>query len=142
MQDRPTATELLTAVREFLEHDVLPGLEGRKRFHMLVATNVLSIVAREIEEEETLLVAEWRRLRDLLRVDDAAAPERLGALRAAVRALTERLVERIRAGDADAGSFGDAVRAHVRATVVEKLRVANPKFLGTTGRGSGPSSGA
>ncbi|HXJ35375.1 MAG TPA: DUF6285 domain-containing protein [Candidatus Eisenbacteria bacterium] len=130
MQDRPTAIELLTAVREFLEQDVLPGLEGRKRFHALVAANVLSIVTRELQEEETLLVAEWRRLRDLLGVDETVSPGRLDGLRAAVRALTERLVRRIRAGDADGGAFGDAVRAHVRMTITEKLRVANPKLLG------------
>jgi hypothetical protein len=52
-------------------------------------------------------------------------------LQAAVRALTERLVDRVRAGDADDGPFADAVRAHVRMSVVEKLRVANPKFLDT-----------
>jgi hypothetical protein len=130
MQDRPTAIELLHAVREFIEQDVMPGLEGRKRFHALVSANVLAIVARELADEETMLVAEWRRLRDLLAVDESAPPGRLDGLRAAVRALTERLVERIRAGDADAGAFADAVRAHVRMTVVEKLRVANPKYLG------------
>jgi hypothetical protein len=130
MQDRPTAIELLTSVREFLEQDVLPGLEGRKRFHGLVAANVLAIVARELAGEETQLVAEWQRLRDLLGVDETVPPGRLDGLRAAIDALTRRLCERIRAGDADAGAFGDAVRAHVRMTVVEKLRIANPKYLG------------
>jgi len=130
MQDRPTAVELLTSVREFLEHDVLPGLEGRKRFHGLVAANVLAIVARELAGEETALVGEWQRLRDLLGVDETVPPGRLDGLRTAIDALTRRLCERIRAGDADAGPFGDAVRAHLRMTVVEKLRVANPRFLG------------
>ena len=130
MQDRPTAIELLTAVREFLEQDVLPGLDGRKRFHGLVAANLLAIVASELEQEEGALVAEWQRLRDLLAVDETRPPGRLVGLRAAVRALTERLVERIRAGDADDGPFAEAVRAHVRMSVVEKLRVANPKYLG------------
>jgi hypothetical protein len=130
MQDRPTAVELLTAVREFLEMELLPGLEGRRRFHGLVAANVLAIVARELAGEETALVAEWRRLRDLLGVAETVPPGRLDGLRAAVRELTQRLCERIRAGDADRGAFADAVRAHVRMTVVEKLRIANPKFLG------------
>jgi hypothetical protein len=131
MQDRPTAIELLGAVRDLLEQDLLPALEGRKRFHTLVASNVLAIVARELADEETLLVGEWRRLRDLIGIDDTVPPGRLDGLRAAVRELTSRLCDRIRAGDADAGAFGDAVRAHVRTTVVEKLRVANPKYLGT-----------
>jgi uncharacterized protein DUF6285 len=132
MQDRPTAIELLTSVREFIEQDVMPGLEGRKRFHALVSANVLAIVARELAGEETMLVAEWGRLRELLHGDEAE-PSRLADLRAGIDALTRRLCDRIRAGDADAGPFGDAVRAHVRATVVDKLRIANPKYLGDGG---------
>ena len=132
MQDRPTAVELLTSVREFIEQDVLPGLEGRKRFHALVSANVLAIVARELAGEETMLVAEWERLRDLLRIDDVA-PTRLDDLKSSVAQLTRRLCDRIRAGDADGGAFGEAVRAHVRATVVDKLRIANPKYLGDGG---------
>lgn len=132
MQDRPTAVELLTSVREFIEQDVMPGLEGRKRFHALVSANVLAIVARELAGEETMLVAEWGRLRELLHSDDVE-PSRLDDLKAGVEALTRRLCDRIRAGDADALPFGEAVRAHVRATVVDKLRIANPKYLGDGG---------
>ena len=132
MQDRPTAVELLTSVREFIEQDLLPDLEGRKRFHALVSANVLAIVARELAGEATMLVAEWERLRDLLGSDDAA-PTRLDELKSSVDQLTRRLCDRIRAGDADGGAFGEAVRAHVRATVVDKLRIANPKYLGDGG---------
>lgn len=132
MQDRPTAVELLGAVRDFLERDVLPGLEGRKRFHGLVAANVLAVVARELDEEEGALVAEWRRLRDLLRLDEQVPPGRIVGLRAAVREMTDRLVDRIRAGEADEGAFGAAVRSHVRMSVVDKLRIANPKYLSGT----------
>ena len=109
---------------------MLPGLEGRKRFHGIVAANVLAIVARELESEEPALVAEWQRLRDLLGIDETRPPGRLAGLRTAVRAMTDQLVSRIRAGDADRGPFADAVQAHVRMTVVEKLRVANPKYMG------------
>jgi hypothetical protein len=130
VQDRPTATELLTAVREFLERDVLPELEGRKRFHGLVAANVLAVVARELEREESALVEEWRRLRDLLAIEERMPPARLDALRAAVRTLSAALCERIRRGDADGGPFADAVTRHVRATVADKLRVANPRYVG------------
>ena len=46
--DRPTAAELATAVREFLETEILPALDDhRLRFRTLVAMNALSIVARE-----------------------------------------------------------------------------------------------
>jgi hypothetical protein len=46
--DRPTASELATAVREFLEVEILPTLDDhRLRFRTLVAMNALSIVERE-----------------------------------------------------------------------------------------------
>ena len=35
--------ELVTAVREFLERDVMPATEGRVQFHTRVAVNVLGI---------------------------------------------------------------------------------------------------
>jgi Ser/Thr protein kinase RdoA (MazF antagonist) len=46
---RPTASELLDAVREYLADTVLPGTSGQVAFHARVAANVLGIVARELE---------------------------------------------------------------------------------------------
>jgi aminoglycoside phosphotransferase (APT) family kinase protein len=46
---RPTASELLEAVREFLTGQVMPASTGQAAFHTRVAANVLAIVAREIE---------------------------------------------------------------------------------------------
>ncbi len=129
MQDRPSVSELLDAVRAFLEEDVVPALEGPRQFHARVAANVLAIVGRELAGEEASLLAEWQRLAVVLGEDASAPPARLEALRAAVREGTAALTERIRRGDADAGPFRDAVRAHVRATVEDKLRVANPRFV-------------
>src|SRR5882724_32932 len=111
MQDRPTVQELLAAVRGFLEDDVIPTLEGRRRFHALVAANVLAIVGRELASEDAALVEEWRRLARLLGRPAAEPPARLDALRAAVRAASEELAERIRRGDADAEPFASEVRA-------------------------------
>src|SRR5262245_24702979 len=117
MQDRPTMGELLEAVRGFLESDVVPALDGRRRFHALVAANVVAIVGRELASEDADLAAEWRRLTILLGRDAGEPPPRLDTLRAAVREANEALAERIRRGDADEGPFRAAVRAHVRATV-------------------------
>jgi len=129
MQDRPTVLELLDAVRGFLERDVVPALDGPRRFHALVAANVLAIVRRELEGEEDRLLAEWRRIAPL--IDEARpAPAGLAALRTGVREATTILAERIRRGDADANPARAGVRRAVRETVVEKLRVANPRFLG------------
>jgi aminoglycoside phosphotransferase (APT) family kinase protein len=46
---RPTASELLEAVREFLTGQVMPASTGQLAFHARVAANILGIVAREIE---------------------------------------------------------------------------------------------
>jgi len=46
---RPTASELLDAVSEFLTGQVVPGTTGQLAFHARVAANVLGIVARELE---------------------------------------------------------------------------------------------
>lgn len=129
MQDRPTATELLEAVRAFLADEVVPALDGHRRFHARVAANVLAIVARELEGEAAALRAEWERLAGLLGLGGPAPAEPAG-LRAAVREATAALAERIRHGEADAGPFAARVRAHLRATVREKLAAANPRYLG------------
>jgi hypothetical protein len=49
MSDRPSAEELVEAVREFLEQEILPGLDDQRlRFRTLVAMNALGIAAREL----------------------------------------------------------------------------------------------
>jgi aminoglycoside phosphotransferase (APT) family kinase protein len=48
-QGRPTASELLDAVRDFLTDQVMPATGGQLAFHARVAANVLSIVAREFD---------------------------------------------------------------------------------------------
>ena len=127
MQDRPTYNELLDAVRSFLESDVVPALEGTKKFHARVAANVLAIVMRERELEAAHLTDEWQRLDTLLGAEPM--PSSLDAAKDALNARTERLCERIRGGDADADPFRGAVLAHVRQTVIEKLAIDNPKLV-------------
>jgi aminoglycoside phosphotransferase (APT) family kinase protein len=45
---RPTARELLEAVREYLTDDVMPGTTGQLSFHARVASNMVAIVEREL----------------------------------------------------------------------------------------------
>jgi alcohol dehydrogenase class IV len=131
MQDRPTALELLAAVRGFLEDDLVPSLEGRRRFHALVAANVVGVIERELAGEEDQLARQWDRLAELFGLEPSTRPQAVSALRAAVQDLETRLAQRIRTGEADGGELASRIRAHVRATVLEKLDVANPRFRGT-----------
>jgi hypothetical protein len=49
--DRPDARELVEAVREFVERELLPTLDDhRLRFRTLVALNALGIAERELAE--------------------------------------------------------------------------------------------
>jgi len=130
MQDRPEASELINAVASFVERELLPTLtDPRLRFRALVAVNVLSIVEREIAQGEAMLFAEWQRLLPLLGRPTEAPPPSTEELHASVLALNRQLCARIRAGDADAGPWYEDVLAHAEATVIEKLRVANPRYL-------------
>jgi Domain of unknown function (DUF6285) len=116
LQDRPTAAELTDAVREFLEHDVLPAVEGRVAFHTRVAVNALGMVERELTVGPELDAAEHERLRSLLGHDGT------------IRELTVELARHIREGSLD--DRHDDVIALVRESVRSKLLVANPRYFG------------
>jgi hypothetical protein len=115
---RPTAAELVDAVREFLERDVLPGLAAESRFQCRVAINVLATVRRELELRPLFQSRERDRLAALLGETDALL---------SLDALNRRLVQRIRegAGDVDSAALGD----HLRRTIREALEINNPKWL-------------
>ncbi|MGH7895508.1 MAG: DUF6285 domain-containing protein [Candidatus Binatia bacterium] len=130
MQDRPTALELLDAVRQFVETQLVPALEGARQFHARVAANVLAIVGRELRDGDAQLGDEWQRLTTLTsRAAGGEPPAGAAALRTAVAELNAELAARVRAGDADGEPFRRAVLAHLHATVEEKLRIANPAYL-------------
>lgn len=134
MQDRPTVLELLAAVGDFVARHVVPALEGRRQFHARVAANVLAIVERELRDGDAQLREEWTSLRALCMPaaaapNDDAPPADPATLRAAVVALNADLAARIRGGDADHEPFRAAVLRHLRVTVDDKLRIANPGYL-------------
>jgi hypothetical protein len=107
--DLPSAVELVVAVREFLEGDVMAVTEGRVQFHTRVAVNVLGMVERELALGADQAA---RHAEGLIALGLADEAELAGAIRDG--RLDERLAE---------------VAAFVRATVDDKLRVANPRYL-------------
>ena len=123
MNDRPTASELLEAVRRFLAEEALPALEGPLAYQARVAANLVAIVGREIESEASQLEAEWRGLAALFG-EEAAPPEGREELRAQILAWNQALGERVQAGEADAGPFRQAVLDHLKQVVAFKLAVA------------------
>jgi hypothetical protein len=111
--DAPSAAELLEAVREFLERDVMAATDGRVQFHTRVAINVLGMVGRELELGPAQALRHAEGLARLGLRDDRALAEAIAS-----GALDDRL--------SDAAAF-------VRQTVEDKLSVANPRYFGPAG---------
>ena len=142
MQDRPTALELLQAVRELLEGEVAPGLaDSRLRYHTLIAVAVLRMLERELPGEEARLRAEQAALEGLLGGPPLTAAADLDGLRAQVLALNRELCERIRRGEADAGPWRERLLAVLRAAVEDRLAVDNPARLAAFRRAEGGRAG-
>src|SRR5439155_2345907 len=112
--DVPTAAQLVEAVREFLERDVMAATDGRVQFHTRVAVNALNMVQRELELGPDQAAAHRAAL-DRLGVADEAA-----------------LAAAIRSGGLD-GRRPEGVEV-LRQTVRAKLEVSNPRYLPPLGR--------
>ena len=128
MHDRPTAVELVNAVRQFLESELLPTLtDARLKFQTLIAANVLSIAERELRSEETDLADEFVFYMLLLKLD--VKSDTLIEFRTAVLRANELLCEHIRRGDYDEPARFAALAKELRGFVERKLQVANPRYL-------------
>ncbi len=137
LDERPTAAELIAAVAEFLEQKAMPQLDSATAFHAKVAVNVLRIAQREIERE---INHELRGNSDNAHAEnnstphdsaDAAELKRLRALCNAANAhkiadLNRELCARI--ADGRLATDDVALRAHLLASVRERLAVDNPKY--------------
>lgn len=106
---RPSAAELLDAVRDFLLGDVSGATEGRTRFHARVAANTLATVGRELMLAEDIAARRRARLAEL-----GFSAERELAAAIASGQLDDRLPE---------------VAESVMASVVDRLAVNNPGWL-------------
>ncbi|HEX7131020.1 MAG TPA: phosphotransferase [Iamia sp.] len=98
LHGRPTAEELLDAVRSHLTDEIAPLLDGAPAFSLKVVDRALATVQREVARAGVIPP-----------IPDEAA-----------------LAAAIRSGAVDPD---DELRAAIRATVVERLKVANPKWL-------------
>jgi len=108
---RPTAAELVEAVREYVEHAVMERSDGGARFDARVARNALAIVERELRIGPELAEAHARRVSALGFGDDAA------------------LAAAIRAGELDDEGAWQPVAAALAASARDQLLVANPAYL-------------
>jgi hypothetical protein len=109
LHDRPTAPELLDAVRGALGDHVLPAVQGRAAFEVRVALRAVGMVERELRHAQEHSAVQARALGTLGVTDQAM------------------LAERVRAGAFD--ERRDELCAVLRALVRAKLEAANPRYL-------------
>jgi len=116
-QDRPTASEFLSAIADFLRDEAIPALdraEPRLGFQMRVAANALGILEREARLGPAADAREHERLVRLL--------GRAGTL----EQLNRELARQLRAGERD--ERDRALMAHLEATISDKIAIANPTW--------------
>jgi len=116
---QPDAPALLDAAIDYLERELLPTLAGYHRFQCRVTVNVLAQVRRELALAPGQADAERARLIALL----GHPGER--------DALSRELAARIRTGEL---ALDDpTLLDHLRQSLVEALRINNPKWIGEPG---------
>lgn len=106
--DWPSAAELVEAVREFLESDVMAATSGRTQYLARVAVNALATVGRELADEEGPAL-------------QRVVLDHLGAIDEA------DLCRRIRHGELD--DRLPEVTDQLRRLARHRVAIANPKHL-------------
>ena len=99
--DRPTSTELVEVVSEFLEKKIKSNLPDHLAFKTQIAINVLNIVKRELQNEE-VLTKESREIlltlfkdsdSDKVNIEELAKQIKTGELKLENKELQEALIE-------------------------------------------------
>jgi hypothetical protein len=112
---KPEPAVLLDAAIDYLERELLPTLTGYHRFQCRVTTNVLAQVRRELLLAPAQAEAERVRLVALLGHDGERDE------------LDRELATRIR--DGVLALEDPALLAHLRCSLLEALRINNPKWI-------------
>lgn len=118
MYSAPSSTELLQAVKAFIDGVAKDQLTGHAKFHARVAMNVLDTVLREIEQRPEAEADEHKRLLELLKTEPDTDTD----------ALNHALSESIRTG---AIELDDAqLRDHLKRTTIAQLLIDQPRYSG------------
>lgn len=112
---RPTVPDLLDVVRRYLEHDLLPVADSYHQFQLRIAARLLTTIGNELALGPQANEDERRRLVALL------------GREAGLAELNSELARRLRAGDFSVDD--PALRAHLRRSTEDALRINNPKWI-------------
>ncbi len=111
---RPTCRELVEAVREFLERDLLPEVDGPLSFQIRVSINVVKIIERELASGDAADEAERERLHGLLGRDGTREE------------LNRALCQQLRSKERDPED--PRLIEHLKKTTMAKLSIDNPSY--------------
>ena len=118
MHDAPSPSELIAAVKSFIDDTAAPQLTGHAAFHARVASNVLATLLRELEQRPAAESAEAAGLRAILDAD----------INATIDAMNRDLCARIRSGEMDAATPG--LFQHLKTTTIAQLSIDQPNYSG------------
>ena len=116
MHDQPSVSELVQAVKNFVDNTAAPNLSGHAAFHARVASNVLATILRDLEARPDNDAAERTRLAALLRSGGD------------LETLNRELCDKIQSGEMNAETEG--LIAHLKATAIAQVKVDQPKYSG------------
>lgn len=118
MHDQPSVSELVQAVKNFIDETAGPNLKGHAAFHARVASNALATVLRDLEQRPVQESDEAGRLIELLGADKGTD----------VGALNRKLSEQIRAGTLTPETPG--LLEHLKATTIAQVEIDQPRYSG------------
>lgn len=118
MHDHPSVSELVQAVKNFIDDTAAPNLTGHGAFHARVASNALATILRDLEQRPTAEADERDRLLKILdRSDDAPLSD-----------MNVDLSERIRTGAFSVDTPG--LLAHLKQTTMAQVEIDQPRYSG------------
>jgi hypothetical protein len=116
MHDQPSVSELVQAVKNFVDNTAAPNLTGHAAFHARVASNVLATILRDLEARPDNDAAELARLSAILNSDGD------------LETLNRKLCFDIQSGAVNAETAG--LLDHLKATAIAQVKVDQPKYSG------------
>ena len=118
MHDQPSVSELVQAVKNFIDDTAAPNLKGHAAFHARVASNALATVLRDLDARPHHEAEEEDRLRALLHAPADADLETLNRM----------LSEKIQSGEFNLLTPG--LFAHLKATTIAQVEIDQPRYSG------------
>lgn len=118
MHDQPSISELVQAVKSFIDETAAPELKGHAAFHARVASNALATVLRDLEQRPSAETAERAGLIALLCAREDQSNE----------ALNRELSDRIQSGEMTASTPG--LLEHLKRTTMAQVEIDQPRYSG------------